>query len=82
MIRVYRDAGGAVKKLYRLYGGCSHSPGIYFDPDGTQTEIIAERPISPGSDEAKALEAKHAAQIGGLRHTDTIACKTGARSDP
>jgi hypothetical protein len=74
-IDVYRDDKGAVKKLYRLYGRCSHNAGIYFDPDGTQTEIIPEKPIVPGSDEAKEIDAKHQAQVGGLRKTDTVSCR-------
>lgn len=82
LLRVYRDDKGVVKKLYRLYGGCFHSPGIYFDPDGKQTEIFPERPIAPGSEEARALEARHKAQIGGLAFTDVIRCKDGSRSAP
>lgn len=81
-INVYRDAGGNVKRLYRLYGACSHSPGIYFDPDGTQTDIIPERPIAPGSAEAKELEARHEKQIGGLKMTDVIRCQDGLRLPP
>lgn len=81
-IRIYRDDAGAVKRLYRLYGSCSHSPGIYFDPDGKETEAIPEKPIVPGSDEAKALAAKHDAQTSGLEHTDTIRCSDGSRSAP
>lgn len=81
-IYVYRDAQGTVKKLYRQYGGCSHSPGIYFDPDGTQTEVIAERPIAPGSDDERAFRAKHDAQIGQLKRTDTISCRDRAPGSP
>jgi len=81
-IDVYRDAGGSVKKLYRLHGRCFHSPGIYFDPDGTQTEIIPEKPIVPGSPEANAIQAKHDNQIGGLTKTDSIRCRDGRRSTP
>jgi hypothetical protein len=81
-IRIYRDGAGTVKKLYRLYGPCSHNPGIYFDPDGAQTEVIPEKPIVPGSDEAKEFEAKHDKQVGGLTHTDTIRCRDGARLAP
>ena len=81
-IRIYRDGAGTVKKLYRLYGPCSHNPGIYFDPDGTETEVIPEKPITPGSDEAKEFEAKHDKQVGGLTHTDTIRCRDGARLKP
>jgi len=81
-IRLYRDGGGTLKKLYRLYGPCSHNPGIYFDPDGTQTEVIPEKPIVPGSDEAKEFEAKHDKQVGGLTHTDTIRCRDGMRLAP
>jgi hypothetical protein len=74
-IHVYRDAQGTVKKLYRLYGACFHSPGIYFDPDGTQTELIPEHPIAPGSDEAKQLQARHDKQVGGLTDSETISCR-------
>ncbi len=81
-IRVFRDDAGAVKRLYRLYGACSHSPGIYFDPAGTETETIPEKPIMPGSDAEKTIKAKHDAQIGGLKHTDTISCDDGSRTAP
>jgi hypothetical protein len=74
-IRVYRDARGTVKKLYRLYGRCSHNAGIYFDPDGTQTEIIPEKPIEPGSEEAKQFQAKHDKQVGGLTEAESISCR-------
>jgi hypothetical protein len=73
-IDLYRDGNGTLKKLYRLYGPCSHNPGIYFDPDGTQTEIIPEQPIEPGSDEAKAFQAKHDKQVGGLTKAETVRC--------
>lgn len=75
IIQVYRDSGGAVKKLYRLYGTCFHSPGIYFDPDGKQTEIIPERPVTPGSDDERAIRAKQEAQVGGLTKSEEIRCK-------
>ena len=71
-----------MKRLYRLYGACTHSPGIYFDPDGTKTETIPEKPIAPGSDAERTLRAKHDAQVGGLTHTDTIRCEDGARLPP
>ena len=75
IIHVYRDGAGAVKRLYRLYGTCFHSPGIYFDPGGKQTEIIPERPIEPGSEAERATRAKHEAQIGGLTKAEEIRCK-------
>lgn len=78
-INVYRDASGSVKKLYRIYGACSHSPGIYFDPDGTQTELIPEKPIVPGSSEAKELQARHDRQVGGLKMTEVILCQDGRK---
>ncbi len=71
-----------MKKVYRLYGGCFHSPGIYFDPDGTVTELIPGQTISVGSPEALALQAKQDAQIHGLKLTDVVRCKDGARSAP
>lgn len=81
-INVYRDASGEVKRLYRLHGSCSHNPGIYFAPDGTQTDLIPERPIVPGSAEAKELEARHDKQVGGLKMTDVIRCQDGQRLPP
>src|SRR5688572_3278486 len=75
-ITVYRDASGAVKKLYRLYGRCSHNAAMYFDPDGTNTETIAEEPIEPGSEKEKQIDAKHQAQVGGLKADEkTISCR-------
>jgi hypothetical protein len=74
-INVYRDASGAVKRLFRIYGTCSHSPGIYFDAAGTQTEIIPEKPITPGSEEAKQIQAKHDAQVAGLTKAESLDCR-------
>ena len=71
-----------MRKLYRLYGRCFHSPGIYFDPDGTQTELILEQPIAPGSPEAKAIQAKHDNQVRGLTKTDAVSCHDGRRLTP
>lgn len=82
LINVYRSGNGTVKKLYRLYGRCSHNAGLYFDPDGTNTETIPEKPIDPDSDEAKQFQAKHDKQVGGLQKTDVISCRDGARSAP
>lgn len=81
-IRVYRDAGGKIARLYRLYGSCSHSPGIYFSADGTQLDLIPERPIVPGSAEAQAVAARHTLQTQGLALTDVVSCSNGKRSAP
>jgi hypothetical protein len=81
-IRIYRDATGTVKKLYRIYGSCFHSPGIYFEPDGARVDVIPEKPIEPGSDEARALKERHDRQVGGLTFTDVISCRDGSRSAP
>ena len=39
IVVAFVDGLRLVKRLYRLYGSCVHSPGIYFDPDGTKTEM-------------------------------------------
>lgn len=76
-VEVYRDAAGTVRRLFRLYGSCTHSPGIYFDPSGRQTELIPERPVMVGSPEQAALAARHEAQIGGLTRAEVIRCSDG-----
>lgn len=81
-VNVYRDPQGKIARLYRLYGSCSHSPGIYFSADGEQTELIPEKPIVPGSEEDKALRARHDAQTAGLKLTDVVSCSNGQRSAP
>ena len=82
VIEVYRDASGKVRKLYRLYGACSHSPGIYFEPDGTKSEIIPEKPVIPGSPEANEFQARHQKHVRGLNKTDWIRCSDGLRLPP
>ncbi|MEB2314165.1 MAG: hypothetical protein OZ921_19870 [Sorangiineae bacterium] len=82
VVRIYRGPDGAVRKLYRLYGACAHSPGLYFDPDGTLTDTIPERPVVPGSAEAKALEQRHARQVGGLTLAETLRCGGGVPAPP
>lgn len=82
IIEVYRDPSGNVKKLYRLYGACFHSPGIYFEPDGAKSEVIPEKPVTPGSPEAKELEAQHQRHVAGLTKTDRVRCSDGLRLPP
>src|SRR5690606_35461194 len=77
LVEVYRDASGVVRRLYRQYGGCSHSPGIYFDPTGTQTELIGEEPVVVGSPEQGALAARHARQVGALTPSEVVRCSDG-----
>ena len=79
---VYRDGRGKVAKLYRMYGSCFHSPGIYFEPDGTESDVIPERAVVRGSPEAEALQKRHDKQVGGLTPTDTIRCQDGKRLPP
>ncbi len=79
VIRVYRDASGRVTRLYRLYGSCFHSPGIFFSPDGKQLEEIPERPVMRGSKEAEESAARLDRHLGGTTHTDTIRCRDGLR---
>ncbi len=81
-IRIYRDTAGKVTRLFRIYGSCSHSPGIYFTPEGKEGDSIPEKPITPGSAEAKKLEAIHDANTKGLTHTDSVSCRDGSRSAP
>lgn len=82
LVQVYRDSGGRIGRLYRIYGGCSHSPGIYFSPDGRETALIPERPIVPGSADALAIQKQHDAQTAGLTHTESLRCADGARVAP
>ena len=74
VVRVYRDPGGKVGRLYRIYGTCIHSPGIYFSPDGKETALIPERPIAPGSADAIAIQKQHDAQTAGLRAAEEVRC--------
>lgn len=62
-VNVYRDGKGGVAKLYRLYGSCFHSPGLYFEPNGTLVDTIPEKPIELGSPEAVALQQRHDKQV-------------------
>jgi hypothetical protein len=81
-VQVYRDAGGKVARLYRTYGGCFHSPGIYFDPDGTQRDLVPEQPVVKGSPEAEALKLRHDRQVVGLTAAETLRCKDALRPPP
>lgn len=82
MVNVYRNSKGEVAKLYRLYGACSHSPGLYFEPNGTLVDTIPEAAIAAGSPEALALQARHDKQVKGLTFTDVIRCSDGMRLPP
>ncbi len=74
VVRVYRDASGRVGRLYRIYGRCSHSPGVYFSPDGRESAVIPERPIAPGSADALAVKAQHDTQTAGLKLAEELRC--------
>lgn len=82
VVNVYRDAKGNVAKLYRLYGACFHSPGLYFDPDATLADTIPEQPIVKGSPEADSVQARHDKQVQGLTLTDVLRCSDGMRLPP
>lgn len=74
-LEVYRDATGAVKRFVRTYGGCSHSPQLYFHPDGSQSDSMAETPVVPGSDVAERFRQQHERQVGGLVAAESISCR-------
>ncbi len=76
-VEVFRDGSGAVKRLFRLYGSCFHSPGIYFDETGRQTEIFPDRPVLRDSPEMAALQARHDEQRRGLTAGEVIRCSDG-----
>lgn len=79
MVTVYRDGEGRIAKLYRLYGTCSHSPALYFQPDGTVADTIAEKPVTPGSPEAAAFQARHDKQVKGLTAAEELRCSDRSR---
>lgn len=81
-INVYRNGDGEIIKLYRMYGACFHSPGIYFEPNGTLIETIPEKAMIPGSTEAIEIQTHHERQVGGLKLTDVVRCSDGARIPP
>lgn len=81
-VSIYRDSTGSVRRLYRMYGSCFHSPGLYFEPDGTLADTIPEQPVTVGSPEADALRVRHERQLGGLRETDILRCSDGLRVGP
>lgn len=74
---IYRDAAGDIRKVYRLYGSCFHSPGIFFDPDGKVLEMIPNKPVTRGSPEQLELAHRMELQIGGATHTETLYCVDG-----
>ena len=76
-VEVLRDASGQVKRLLRQYGACFHSPGIYFDETGQETELIPNQPVAMGSPEQRAFEARHEAQTKGLTRGEIIRCSDG-----
>lgn len=79
IVTVYRNGEGRIAKLYRTYGACFHSPGLYFDPDGTLLETIPETPVVVGSPEANAFQARHDKQLKGLVAAEELRCN--ARND-
>lgn len=76
-VTVFRDADGRAARL--VFDGdleaCSHPPRRYFDARGEETLVIAERPVTPGSDDAEALAAAQDAEVAGLRKAETLRCR-------
>jgi len=58
---------------------CSHPPSTYFDRDGKELGVIAMRPVVPGSDDAKRVEAEHERLRGGGEPVEDVDC-TGRAS--
>jgi hypothetical protein len=58
-VTAWYDAKGRIA-LY-VHGGdiqsCSHPPTVYFDRDANEVGAIPNKPIVPGSDEAKGFDA-------------------------
>ena len=78
MVELLRDTDGRVRRLRRSYGGCVHSPAIYFDETGRQTEIIPMQPVVVGSPEQLAFAARIDLQTTGLTSRgETIRCSDG-----
>ena len=78
MIDVYRDATGKIGRLRRLYGSCSHNAALYFDAQGNATETIPEKPVVPGSAEAKDFSTRIDAQVAGLTQAENVSCGSTA----
>jgi hypothetical protein len=67
---------GAIS-VYRFEGDlstCSHPPWSYFDNNGKQLLVQAERPIVPGSPDAKKFEDERNAVLQGLSEGPHLRC--------
>jgi hypothetical protein len=67
---------GAVS-VYRFEGDmsvCSHPPWSYFDKNGKELLVQAERPIVPGSPDAKKFEDERNAVLKGLSEGLHLRC--------
>lgn len=79
-IQVIRS--GARITAYLHHGdpsSCSHPPSVYFDRDGKELGSIAMRPIVPGSDDAKRVEAEHERFRGGGKPVEEVDCSGRVR---
>jgi hypothetical protein len=74
-IQVFRNTGGEPALLY--FNGdltkCSHPPGIYIAPDGTERERVPNRPVM--ANETDGVEKMHERHTSGLLRAETINCR-------
>ena len=75
-VEVYRDAQEAVRRYLRpsTPGDCTHPPALYFDERGGSTGAIPQKPVVPGSEEARQFQDTMARQIAGLHRAGEVSC--------
>lgn len=56
---------------------CSHPPAMYFDAAGEEVGAIPEKPVVPGSDEARHFEAERVRLSRGGTAAESLRCPEG-----
>jgi hypothetical protein len=80
-VEIWGDAGGRIRR-YLHYGDitvCSHPPLIVFDAEGNEIGSLDERPLVPGSAEARAAQEAHRRLTGGARLLRAAECPMAER---
>lgn len=77
-VEVLRKEGAIVGYLH--FGDlrrCSHPPAVYFDAAGEELGAIPEKPVAPGSDEARHFEAERVRLSRGGVAAESLSCPEG-----
>ena len=75
-IEVYRGSEGK-PQVYVFSGDlqrCSHPPTSYFDATGRKILVQANKPVVPGSSEAKRFEDERKKLLAGLKQAESHSC--------